>query len=63
VILTWHILSDEEAQAEEDNRCNVRRTKRSIIQCEQDQRRHADFHAGRGARGTWFTWPIEAEDP
>jgi hypothetical protein len=56
VTITWYLLSEEEVKALEKNRCRVRRSRRSTIQCEQDIRNHADFHAGRSVRGAWYIW-------
>lgn len=59
--LKWVIVPPEEVEAYYRNRCPVRRGPRSTVQCEQDTRTHAEFHAGRGARGQWFTWSEEVD--
>lgn len=56
--IEWRIVPPEEVEAAELNRCTVRRGPRSTVQCEQDTRNHAPFHAGRGERGQWYTWEI-----
>lgn len=57
--LEWRIVSPEEHEEEERNRCRARRGPRGTVECEIDRRKHPAFHAGRGVRGQWFTWSLK----
>lgn len=60
--LEWTILTQEDVDDIERNRCNVKRGPRSKIYCEQDVRTHWTTpdgklaHTGRNDRGYWYTW-------